>query len=105
MIAKSGDGDDDAADDDDDDEVCVCVCVCVCAFVQAFIIGWTSDLVPKILYTFETGNTNLEGYTNFSLSVYNTSEYPIDMKPDSQLFDDSYPYCRYNVRTTKFTKK
>jgi len=62
--------------------------------VQAFIIGWTSDLVPKILYEFESENNTLTGYVNASLSVFNTTELPEDMRPDKDLFNSTYPYCR-----------
>ena len=63
-------------------------------YVQAFIIGWTSDLIPKIMYEHDVGNGSLDGYVNYSLSVFQTVEFPPDMRPDTELFNRSYATCR-----------
>jgi len=73
------------------------VCVYCCVFVtQAFIIGWTSDLIPKILYQVQSVDDSLTGYVNSSLSVFNTANLTQDMRPDSDLYNSSFvTICRY----------
>jgi len=65
--------------------------------LQAFIIGWTSDLVPKMVYEREESEDgSLTGYVNFSLSTFNVSDFN-DTAPDPDLFDRNYTTCRYSV--------
>jgi len=55
---------------------------------QAFIIGWTSDFVPKMVYMFTVSPENsLKGYVNNSLSYFNINDFqtqstPVDVDPE-----------------------
>jgi len=64
--------------------------------LQAFIIGWTSDLVPKMLYRSQSADDSLEGYVNASLSVFDIADMPLDMRPDPDLYGNhsDWYFCR-----------
>ena len=49
---------------------------------QAFIIGWTSEFVPKMVYFWRTDT--LAGYVNSSLSRFATDNFIIGTGPDQQ---------------------
>jgi anoctamin-4 len=43
---------------------------------QAFVIAYTSDFIPRMVYKFVYSDTNdLRGYIYHSLSIFNTSDY------------------------------
>jgi anoctamin-4 len=62
--------------------------------LQAFVIAYTSDFIPRSVYAFVYSPTNdLVGYIDSSLSEFNTSDYRDDMKSD---VDDEHPEtCQY----------
>ncbi|KAK6625541.1 hypothetical protein RUM43_005840 [Polyplax serrata] len=61
---------------------------------NAFVIGYTSDFVPRMVYKFVYSPTHdLRGYIRSSLSEFNTSDYTADMgSPDD---DPDPPICYY----------
>ena len=69
---------------------------CIYTF-QAFIIGWTSDFIPKIVYQFTiSGNNTLEGYVEHSLSVFDVSDFQARSVPDNNMSDvfGNVTHCR-----------
>ncbi|RZF39456.1 hypothetical protein LSTR_LSTR000977 [Laodelphax striatellus] len=59
---------------------------------NAFIIAFTSDFVPRTVYTLMISDTHsLEGFLNNSLSFMNTSDLDLDSPPKTKL-----DYCRYS---------
>ncbi|XP_053396990.1 anoctamin-4-like isoform X3 [Mercenaria mercenaria] len=62
---------------------------------NAFIIALTSDFIPRLVYVYyHNDGHSLEGYTNWTLSTFNTS----DFQPDKRYFDttvDEIGLCRY----------
>lgn len=55
--------------------------------LQGFIIAFTSDFIPHLVYAITVSpNHNLEGFLDFSLSVFNTS----DLEPGSEPYNSSY---------------
>lgn len=51
--------------------------------MQAFIIGWTSDFVPKLVYVnTDSPDGSLRGYVNHSLSFFNVSDFQKRNTPD-----------------------
>lgn len=61
---------------------------------NAFVIAYTSDFIPRSVYTFVYSPTeNLVGYIDSSLSEFNTSDYRDDMKSD---VENEHPEtCQY----------
>ncbi|KAL0116651.1 hypothetical protein PUN28_009940 [Cardiocondyla obscurior] len=61
---------------------------------NAFVIAYTSDFIPRSVYTFVYSPTeDLVGYIDSSLSEFNTSDYRDDMKSD---VEDEHPEtCQY----------
>ncbi|KAG8315422.1 Anoctamin-4 [Homalodisca vitripennis] len=69
-----------------------------CAVVSnAFVIAYTSDYIPRMVYAFVYSPTNtLEGYIDSSLSLFNTSDFVDDMGIDKDaLEEDEPPTCQY----------
>lgn len=62
--------------------------------LQAFVIAYTSDFIPRSVYTFVYSPTeDLVNYIDSSLSEFNTSDYRDDMKSD---VEDEHPEtCQY----------
>ncbi|XP_069685470.1 anoctamin-5-like isoform X2 [Periplaneta americana] len=62
---------------------------------NGFIIAFTSDFIPHLVYAITVSpNNSLGGFLNFSLSVFNTSDFQSESKP----FNSSYvniTECRY----------
>lgn len=55
--------------------------------LQGFIIAFTSDFIPHLVYaTVVSPNHSLDGFLEFSLSVFNTS----DLEPGSEPYNSSY---------------
>ena len=50
--------------------------------LQAFIIGWTSDFIPKMVYKYTHGQRQLDGYMNWSLSYFKTADFESRSLPD-----------------------
>ena len=45
---------------------------------NAFIIGWTSDFVPKFVYQLTwSADKSLAGYVNHSLSVFDVKDFEV----------------------------
>jgi hypothetical protein len=45
-------------------------------FIQAIVIAWTSEFIPKMAYrSIELTNGNLDGYVNWTLSTFLISGY------------------------------
>lgn len=43
---------------------------------QAFVIAYTSDFIPRMVYKFVYSESHdLKGYIDHSLSIFNTSDY------------------------------
>ncbi|XP_073997753.1 anoctamin-4-like isoform X3 [Rhodnius prolixus] len=72
--------------------------VTYCAVVSnAFVIAYTSDYIPRMVYKLVYSPTNdLAGYIDSSLSVFNTSHYLDDMGADKDRDDEWEPdTCQY----------
>lgn len=66
-------------------------------FHQAFIMAFTSDMIPRMVYLYAYSNgSNMRGYVNNSLSVYNISRIPVRNMPEEHdyWFDNSTTTCR-----------
>ena len=64
--------------------------------LKAFIIGYTSDAIPRMVYHYAySANSNLEGYVEFSLSKFNTSDFQNASVPDKipPIFGGRVEYC------------
>ncbi|KAE9549961.1 hypothetical protein FO519_006820 [Halicephalobus sp. NKZ332] len=57
---------------------------------NAFVIAFTSDFIPKTYYFFHVGKGTMNGYINFSLSYFNSSEVEIEHGEYGNV-----EYCRY----------
>ncbi|XP_045888204.1 anoctamin-5b isoform X2 [Micropterus dolomieu] len=64
---------------------------------NAFIMAFTSDMIPRMVYLYVYGKGSMKGYINNSLSIYKISQMQIDNVPDEQdySFDNSTTTCRY----------
>jgi len=61
---------------------------------QAFIIAFTSNFIPKLVYRITISDKNsLEGFLDHSLSKFNTSE--LKNGPQSNVMNQSVEICRY----------
>ncbi|KAL4233719.1 Anoctamin-1 [Mactra antiquata] len=59
---------------------------------NAFIIALTSDFIPRLVYVYYTNDKGtLEGYTNWTLSVFDTN----DFEQDKRYPDLTVDTCRY----------
>jgi len=55
---------------------------------QAFIISWTSEFIPKMVYKFQINESkDLSGYVNHSLSFFNVSDFQPRSNPDEDKAD------------------
>lgn len=66
-------------------------------FHQAFIMAFTSDMIPRMVYLYAySEGSNMRGYVNNSLSVYNISHIPGRSMPEEHdyWFDNSTTTCR-----------
>lgn len=49
--------------------------------LQAFIIAVTSDFIPRLVYVYYYSEDNtMKGYTNWTLSAFNTSDFEADKR-------------------------
>ncbi|XP_075217812.1 anoctamin-4-like [Lycorma delicatula] len=72
--------------------------VTYCAVVSnAFVIAYTSDYIPRMVYTVVySKNHDLTGYIDYSLSVFNTSDYTEEMGIDKKYLEHEEPNtCQY----------
>lgn len=62
---------------------------------NAFIIALTSDFIPRLVYEMRYSRTqDLSGYVNFSLAIFNTSDFQPEHSPAPMLRGD-IEICRY----------
>lgn len=62
---------------------------------QAFIMAFTSDMIPRMVYLYAYGH-GMRGYINNSLSIYNISRIPeSNMPEDKDYLSDNSTTCRY----------
>uniref|UniRef100_H3BXS6 Anoctamin n=1 Tax=Tetraodon nigroviridis TaxID=99883 RepID=H3BXS6_TETNG len=65
---------------------------------NAFIMAFTSDMIPRMVYLYAYSNgSNMIGYVNNSLSVYNISHIPERSMPEEHedWLDNTTTTCRY----------
>lgn len=62
---------------------------------NAFIIGYTSDFVPKLVYLLTDGEGELANYLNHSLSIQRISRFEPGTKPDHPGVNITDDICRY----------
>ena len=70
---------------------------------QAFIVAFTSDMIPRLVYLYSTHNKDeltMRGYVNNSLSVYSISQIRLDSMPEdgdspSWYSNSSITTCRW----------
>lgn len=70
----------------------------IAVLTNAFIIGWTSEFIPKMVYKFRLNeNHDLSGYVNHSLSYFNVSDFQPRSYPDNVKADEfgEVTICRY----------
>lgn len=41
------------------------------------IIAFSTNLIPKLVYTTATNDASLEGYLNFTLAYFNTEDFQV----------------------------
>lgn len=72
----------------------------VLVFQQAMIIAFTSDMIPRLVYYWsfsvypygDHADHTMQGYISSSLSVFNTSDFTEDSKPE----------IPYNITTCRY---
>ncbi|KAG7482526.1 anoctamin-5-like isoform X2 [Solea senegalensis] len=64
---------------------------------NAFIMAFTSDMIPRMVYLYAYNQGSMTGYVNHSLSIYNISQIPARNMPEDNLnlFYNSTTTCRY----------
>jgi hypothetical protein len=64
---------------------------------NAFIIAWTSDLVPKMYYRSTFGVSSI-GYVNHTLAIFDTKDFLPGQAPDTDYYNNiTFPTCRYRA--------
>lgn len=67
-------------------------------FHQAFVIAYTSDFIPRMVYKFVyTEAHDLRGYIYHSLSVFNTSDYKEEWGAKNENDPDTCYYRGYRM--------
>lgn len=68
-------------------------------FLQAFIVAYTSEMIPRLayMYAYQPGRT-MEGYINNSLSVFKIADMPQAHKPDE---DEIPPWFNASITTCR----
>ncbi|XP_063218601.1 anoctamin-4 [Bacillus rossius redtenbacheri] len=67
---------------------------------NAFVIAYTSDFIPRMVYTYEYSPTgDLRGYIDFSLSDFNTSDYGSGLNGTTS----HHPRCQYRGYRRNYT--
>lgn len=60
---------------------------------NGFIIAFTSEFIPRLVYQiYYSDDKSLTGYVNYSLSVFNTSDFKSEHAPEK---NSTYEQCRY----------
>lgn len=64
---------------------------------NAFLIAYTSDFIPRLLYRMVYSEDNsLRGFVNFTMSVFNTDDFTDDTRPENGTLDGVVvKQCRY----------
>ncbi|KAI0208292.1 Anoctamin-4 [Lamellibrachia satsuma] len=66
----------------------------IAVLTNAFIIGWTSDFVPKLVYKLAISqDKTLGGYINHSLSFFDVKDFQNQTRVT---IDNNVKYCRYS---------
>lgn len=60
---------------------------------QAFVIAYTSDIIPRLVYKYTNENYNLDGYINSSLSIFFTQRY--NLTEQKVYLNMTQEICRY----------
>ncbi|XP_065066302.1 anoctamin-4-like isoform X2 [Rhopilema esculentum] len=66
--------------------------------VNAFVLAFTSELIPKLVYTYKYNiEGTLHGYVDFSMSYFNVADFTNSSRPDNPTANVNYtmPFCRY----------
>lgn len=68
----------------------------VAVATNACIIAFTSEFIPKLVYRYGYNNTNMDGFLNFSLALFNISDFEDRSKPSNNTLDGvPVTVCRY----------
>lgn len=69
--------------------------------VNAFIIGFVSEFVPRAFYVVTKGHDNLDGFLNSTLSCFDVRDYSPDIKPRASF---NYPNgsCGFGMPTCRY---
>ncbi|KAL5010639.1 hypothetical protein ScPMuIL_012944 [Solemya velum] len=65
---------------------------------NAFIIAFTSEFIPKLVYQHRFNNGSMDGYIDFSLSHFKVEMFQNSSRPlnvDEELFPQAVTTCRY----------
>lgn len=64
---------------------------------NAFLIAYTSDFIPRLLYKLvHSKDHSLRGFVNFTLSVFDTSDFDDEARPENTTLDGvEVKQCRY----------
>ncbi|CAG7717026.1 unnamed protein product [Allacma fusca] len=66
---------------------------------NAFIIAFTSNFIPKLVYMYEKDGT-LDGFLDHSLAYFNVSEFSLAQRPLNTSFNKDVEVCRYQQYRT-----
>lgn len=69
-----------------------------CFFFQAFIVAFTSDMIPRLVYYyayFTNEDSPMSGYINNSLSVFQVSDFLEGKEPKNN--SENFLTCRFVV--------
>lgn len=68
----------------------------VAVATNACIIAFTSEFIPKLVYRYGYNNTDMSGYTNFSLSTFDVSKFDSRSRPNVTTIDNEpVTFCMY----------
>ena len=78
-------------------------------FLQACIIAFTSDFIPREVYKYRN-DQSMEGYVEDSLSIFNTTFFQKDAKPSNNTYPEEagslageeVDTCRYVCHSISF---
>uniref|UniRef100_T1JP88 Anoctamin n=1 Tax=Strigamia maritima TaxID=126957 RepID=T1JP88_STRMM len=72
---------------------------------NAFIIAFTSNFIPRMVYlNFMNDHGTLQGYVNYSLSYFNTSDFTLDERPRDPE-NNGIEVCRYEDYRKHFSAR
>uniref|UniRef100_A0A0A1XE63 Anoctamin n=1 Tax=Zeugodacus cucurbitae TaxID=28588 RepID=A0A0A1XE63_ZEUCU len=61
---------------------------------SAMIIAFSTNLIPKLVYTTATNDASLEGYLNFTLAYFNTEDFQVQPVLHGSIYENATS-CRY----------